>query len=293
MLFPNIRPIILAAALLPLPAIAQAQNSEAAYMRLHLVSDMRTDTQKMARLACYIGAGFHTEAQRSLLQEALTQFESEQQTLKDGNTAMGLAPEKNSRILAAAAELAHIWPVLSARLTAVVNGETLSPSGIAALDRESLTLLEKTDALAKRIANVNGEALDSLPLIMSLSIDMAGRQVMRTEKAAKEACLIGSGVDAPHNRQALETTVTVFSATMDALIDGYPGLVVRAPSLEIKSLLENAREIWATPKAALVTLYTTGEISDADRMTIGKGLEEVAAKLRDAAVLYQDIQIDE
>ncbi len=293
MCFPKLRPIVLAAAFLPIAAISHAQDSAAAYMRLGLASEMRTETQTMARLACYIGAGFHVEAQRASLQETLAQFEFALQALKDGDAVRGLAGEVNPRILAAMAKLSRSWPVLSARLHAVLNGEELSPSGIAALDLESLALLEKADALSNRIANVNGEALDSLPLIMSLSIDMAGRQVMRTEKAAKEACLIGSGVEAAYNRQELETTVTVFSATMDALIDGYPGMIVRAPSLEIKGLLENAREIWAAPKAALITLYSTGKISDADRMTIGMGLEQVAAKLRDASSLYQDIQVDE
>jgi hypothetical protein len=293
MLFSKIRPLLLAAALLPQPAIAQAQDSEAAYLRLDLASGMRTETQKMVRLACYIRAGFHIESQRALLQESIAHFEAAQQALIDGDTAMGLDGEVNTRILAAMSELSRSWPVLSAQLGAVVNGEALSPSGLAALDMESLALLEKADTLVKRIASVYGEALDSLPLIMSLSIDMAGRQVMRTEKAAKEACLIGSGVDATHNRQALETTVSVFSATMDALIEGFPGMIVPAPSQEIKSLLENARARWNTAKTALVTLYSTGEISDADRMTVGMGLEEIAAKLRDAALLYQDIQLDE
>ena len=291
--FLKLRPIILAAALLPFPAIVQAQDSEAAYLRLGLASEMRTETQTMARLACYIGADFHSEAHRAMLQETMAQFEVAQQALKNGDAAQGLAGEVNPRILAAMSALAHGWPVLSARLHAVVNGEALSPSGIAALDLESLALLEKADALSNRIASVNGEALDNLPLIMTLSIDMAGRQVMRTEKAAKEACLIGSGVDAARNRQELETTVSVFSATMDALIEGLPGMIVRAPSPEIKGLLEEAQEIWAAPKAALITLYSTGEISDADRMTIGAGLEQVAAKLRDAAVLYQEIELDE
>ena len=293
MRFSKLRPIVMAAALLPFSAIAQAQDSDAAYMRLDLAGEMRTETQTMARLACYIGAGFHEEAHRAMLQETLAKFEAARQALKDGDAARGLTGEINPRILASMAELSRGWPVLSARLNAVVNGEALAPSGIAALDLESLALLEKADALSNRIASVNGEALDNLPLIMSLSIDMAGRQVMRTEKAAKEACLIGTGVEVAQNRQALETTVKVFSATMDALIEGYPGMIVRAPSLEIKSLLEEAREIWAAPKAALVMLYSTGEITDADRMTIGAGLEQVAAKLRDAAALYQEIQLDE
>jgi len=291
--FPKLRPFVLAAVLLPFPAIALAQDSEAAYLRLHLASEMRTQTQTMARLACYIGAGFHAEAHRAMLQETLARFESSQRALKDGDAAQGLAGESNARILAAMGELEHGWPVLSARLNAVLNGEELRPSGIAVLDLESLSLLEKADTLSNRIASVNGELLDNLPLIMSLSIDMAGRQVMRTEKAAKEACLIGSGVDAARNRQELETTVTVFSATMDALIEGFPGMIVRAPSLEIKGQLEEARRLWGAPKAALVALYSTGEISDAERMTIGAGLEQVAAKLRNAAALYQDIQLDE
>jgi len=291
--FPNIRPYILAAALLPMPAISVAQDSESAYMRLNLASTLRVETQKMARLACYIGADFHSAQHRVMLQDTMAQFEAAQRAIESGDPALALGAETNERILTSIDALNGGWPVLSARLNSVLSGAELEPSGIAALDLESLSLLEKADALSNRIASVNGEVLDSLPLIMSLSIDMAGRQIMRTEKAAKEACLIGSGVEAERNRQALETTVSVFSATMDALIEGYPGLIVRAPSQEIKSLLEEAREMWAAPKAALVTLYSTGEIDDSDRMTIGTGLEHVAAKLRDVAELYQEIELDE
>ncbi len=293
MRFSRIHPFVLVAALLSFPALSRAQDSEAAYMRLDLASELRADTQKMARLACYIGAGFHAQEHRAMLQETLDQFETVLHALQNGDVARGLGAETNARILSAMGELAHDWPVYSARLHAVLNGADLSPSGVAALDLESLSMLEKADTLSNRIANVNGEALENLPLIMSLSIDMAGRQVMRTEKIAKEACLIGSGVEAAQNRQALERTVKVFGNTLDALIEGYPGLIVRAPSLEIKSLLEDARQIWAAPAAALVSLYSGGEISDGDRMTIGAGLEQVAAKLREAAALYREIEMEE
>lgn len=262
-------------------------------MRMNLASEMRTETQTMARLACYIGAGFQAQAHRAKLIDAKARFQSDMAKLKDGDQAQGLSPETDPQILAALQAVATGWPRLAARLGLLANGGTLDPTGVAAIDQESLELLTRTDNLSNRIASVNGEALQNLPLIMTLSIDMAGRQVMRTEKAAKEACLIGSGIEVEANQAELAQTITVFSTALNALIEGYPGLVVRAPTPEIKALLEDTRKIWAAPKAALSRIATGEDISPEDRLVIGSGLELVAAKLHAVATLYRDIQSGE
>ncbi len=288
--FPKVRTLALVATLLPLPLIAQAQDRSIAYTRLHLASELRYETQNMARLACYIGANFNPEVLRGALQEASTDFVASLAALKDGGEAFELPPETNARVLAELRALRGAWPEMAVRLGQVVAGEAPSHADIAAINLASLALLKYSESLANRIASVNGEMLHDLPLIMTLSVDMAGRQIMRTQKAAKEACLIGSGIDPVQNRQNLQETVTVFSATMQALLSGFPGMIVRPPTPEIKAMLEEANALWSAPKAALAQLYTSGEASPEDRMVIGLGLEAVAAIIEDVAALYQDIE---
>jgi len=271
------------------PAFAYAQDSETAYMRLHLASELRFETQNMARLTCYIGADFNPEPHRAMLQAAVADFETTLKALKDGDEGAFLPPEANDRVLTAVRALTEAWPDMAG----ILAGGTFDQGQVAVVDLESLTLLRFTENLSNRIAVANNEVMQDLPLIMLLTVDMAGRQIMRTEKAAKEACLIGSGINVAQNRQNLQETVTVFTATMEALSSGLPGMIVRPPSLEIEALLKDAMALWEAPKAALTRLYTSGDISAEDRMVIGMGLEAVVAKLSAAAALYQSIELDE
>lgn len=270
----------------PLSAPAQEVGNASVFERLHMANALRNNTQYMARVACYAFAGYEPEHQREELARASAEFSEISVALLAGDAERGMAPEANQRVINALDALRDAWPVLENRIDRIVREERIDKGEMAEIDMFSLNLMTRSDDLSTRMANVYSETLNDVPLILILTVDMAERQIMRTEKAGKDACLIGVGVNVIENRADLEKTVAVFSATLGALISGFPGMIMAAPNAEIRDLLNEAEAAWQAPKALLTILYQGGEITTREREVIRRGLEEVAAKMEMVAALY-------
>lgn len=278
--------LTVATALAPLSAPAQEVDDAAVFDRLHLVSALRNNTQHMARVACLVYIGFEPEREVAELVRASAEFGEISEALLMGDAEMGLAPENNQRVVSAIDALRDAWPMLEQRLDRVIRGESVDAGLIAEIDLYSINLRDKANDMSRRIVNVYSEIMSDVPLILILTVDIAEQQIMRTEKAAKDACLIKAGVNVEGNRADLEKTVTVFSATLDALINGFPGMILAAPNAEIREVLDQAAAAWEAPKALLTTLYQGGEITPEEQTLMEHGLEYVAEKMTLATELY-------
>ncbi len=283
--------ICVAASLNVLPTVSAAveHDSNTVLERLSIANALRSNSQKMARLSCFIFGGVDAEPLKLELAQARADFDRYSRALIDGDAELGLKAERSERVRRAVRDVRESWPMLGHHIGRVAEGAAVDAAWMAQIDLFSVTLLQDANDLSTRIANVYGESFQDVPLILALTVEMAGRQIMRTEKAGKEACLIGTGVNPVDNRANLEQSVTLFSATLDALINGYPGLIMAAPNEEIRAKLEQVRETWAVSEALLTTLYQGGEITGDDRYVVGRGLAGVAGQMADIAALYETL----
>ncbi len=109
------------------------------------------------------------------------------------------------------------------------------------------------------ISSKYGAELPELPAVVGMTVNLAGRQRMLTQKAAKEACLAAAGVDPQKNVANLTESLSLFDATLDALINGYAGTIMPPPNDEIRAKLLQVKDLW-TPVDKILIGITKGVV---------------------------------
>jgi hypothetical protein len=269
------------------PAFAQSDEAIEAARRVNISGRQRMLSQRISKAACFLYAGTETTGVPNQLADAVALFETSLQALLHGDENIGLGPEQNQPIRESLLGVANDWEGFSGYLQMALEGGNVAPSTLAAIDQSGLKLLANMNATVNNTARIYGDALPDMPLMLSLTIDLAGRQRMFTQKAAKEFCLIDADVDIKENRARLAQTTQFFTATLDALQNGMAGIVMAAPNDEIRAQLELVYNAWAAPKAALESAAAGNPITDAQRNTIANDMEQVLTLMNEAVGMYE------
>ncbi len=261
--------------------------AEEAARRVNLAGRQRMLSQAMAKSACFISIGVGAQAQQVALAAAAEKFALTHEALRFGNAEMGLLAETDPLLLDAMAEVGQNWSTYSTLIdTAVSNGYVSRPA-MERIDEVGLVVLANMNRAVNKIANTYGDLLPEMPLLLSLTIDLSGRQRMFTQRAAKEFCLIGAGIDAEGNRENLAKTVQLFSLTLDALISGMPGMVMAAPNEEIRQKLLDVKALWGETSPILSAAAAGGEITEADLEIIAREMDRVMVLMNEAVGMYE------
>ena len=269
------------------PAFAQSGAAIEAARRVNISGRQRMLSQRISKAACFLNIGAETPGAPNELADAVALFETSLQALRRGNLDMGLGPERNPRIRNALVVVADDWDAFSPHLQTALDSGFIARPTLAALDASGLQLLGDMNTAVNTTASAYGKALPDMPLILSLTIDLAGRQRMFTQKAAKEFCLIEAGVDVAENRTRLAKTTELFTRTLGALQSGMPGMVMAAPTAEISSQLTDIAAAWAGPKSALDAAASGATLTPAQRAMIVDDMEQVLKMMNHAVSLYE------
>ena len=244
-------------------------------------------SQRISKAACFVHIGASTDGQPNQLGDAVALFETSLQALRRGDESMGLGPEQNPDISQALRAVSTDWAAFSQNVQLALNTGMVPRPALSVIDTSGLQLLADMNRVVNKTASIYGDALPDMPLILSLTIDLAGRQRMFTQKAAKEFCLIDAGVDVAENRARLAETTQLFSLTLGALQSGMSGMVMAAPNDDIKDQLAVVAEAWVGPKLALEAAAAGEDISDMGRIAIVNQMERVLALMNEAVGMYE------
>lgn len=268
------------------PVAAQSEESIEAALRVNISGRQRMLSQRMTKAACFVQNNVSTALHDEMLRDAFALFSTSHDALRQGNSSVGLTREHSPRVLTAMELVDTRWQGFAPIVQRLIDTGDSSPADIAALDAAGLVLLNDMNAAVGRIAVTYGELLEDLPLIYSISIDAAGRQRMLSQKAAKEFCLIDSGIDVAKNQENLAYTVKIFTASLNALISGFPGMIVPAPNDEILAKLREVEAAWVIPGAVLQRAADGETITDADRQVVTTQIETVLVLMNQAVGMY-------
>jgi hypothetical protein len=269
------------------PAFAQSGEAIEAARRVNISGRQRMLSQRITKAACFLNIGAKTAGVPDELGDSVALFESSLQALQQGNVALGLGPERNPLIRNALGVVADDWATFSTTLQPALASMTIDSPTLAVLDAAGLQLLADMNSAVNKTASAYGEALPDMPLILSLTIDLAGRQRMFTQKAAKEFCLIMAGVEVEANRTRLAKTAELFSLTLNALQSGMPGMVMAAPNDEIRTQLTRVSEAWAGPKAVLESVAQGTAVTAVQQEALVNGIEQVLVLMNEAVGMYE------
>ncbi len=269
------------------PSYAQSDEAIEAARRVNISGRQRMLSQRISKAACFMHIGVSTDGQTNQLGDAVALFDTSLQALRRGDESMGLGPEQSAIIREALLVVANDWDVFSQSFQMALSNGFVPRPALSGIDASGLQLLADMNRTVNKTASIYGDALPDMPLILSLTIDLAGRQRMFTQKAAKEFCLIDAGVDVELNRARLAKTAQLFSLTLGALQNGMPGMVMAAPNDEIRNQLALVAEAWAGPKAALELVASGAEINDTQRIVIVNAMEQVLVLMNTAVGMYE------
>ncbi len=269
------------------PAFAQSDEAIEAARRVNISGRQRMLSQRISKAACFLNTGTETTDAPNQLADAVALFETSLQALLHGDENIGLGPEQNPPIRESLLGVVDDWEGFSDYLQKALEDGNVTRPALAEIDKSGLKLLADMNSTVNQTAHIYGDALPDMPLMLSLTIDLAGRQRMFTQKAAKEFCLIDAGVDVEENRARLAKTTQLFTTTLDALQNGMPGVVMAAPNDQIRAQLKLAFDAWETPKAALESAATGNPITDAQRNSIANDMEQVLTLMNEAVGMYE------
>lgn len=138
-----------------------------------------------------------------------------------------------------------------------------------------------------KIAAGYGKLLPEFPLDQSITIDIAGRQRMLSQKAAKEICLIMAGIDPAVNRDRLTKTTKLFSDVADALINGIPGMIAAAPNDAIRAQLTEVQNKWELSRGIFADVAAGADICCGNDQIVIEKMEAVLNTMNQVVGMYE------
>ncbi len=271
------------------PAYAQSLNANEAKTRVNIAGRQRMLIQRVVKSACFSTLGIERLAYRDALAASDNLFVHSLEALQNGDATLGLTRETSVELLALFEEIALEWDGVASLADEAISPQGISVEGLQLLDVLGFGLLAKANTAVQNISQTYGQALDDLPLILSISIDIAGRQRMLSQKMAKEFCLIDAGVSPAQNRASLTESISMFNATLAGLQSGLPGMVITAPSYDIRQKLREVARLWAPVNVVLQAVADGGEITDEDRAAVVDHMEAVLKAMNEAVGMYEYI----
>lgn len=270
----------------PVPVAAQTDALEEALVRIDLAGRQRMFAQRMAGLSCLVSLDIDAETHAREALGIRDQYRELLEDLRDGNAEVGIRAETDPAVKRAITEAMTPFNELSDLLSVFETRSTLATQRLQAISVSSSQVFDTAVTLASQVQSSRSSALQDLTLIKSMIINISGRQRMLAEKAFKEFCLAQAGADTEKNLERLTETVRIFDNTLDALINGLPGMILPPPNEAIKAKLEEVRSVWM-PVKSILDRALGGEIMDHFEVHFAtEELETVRVLMNEAVALY-------
>jgi hypothetical protein len=255
--------------------------------KINLSGRQRMLSQRMSKALCFAQAGVEVAAARAQAAAAVGDFEHVLGALQTGDAELGMRPERTPEILSALYQVGVLWremrPVVNAGLQAPLSDENL-----LALHARNVPLLQEMNRAVGQFETHLGEGLVHPDL--KSAINIAGRQRMLTQKAAKEICMIYLGVRPDEDRAALGGTIALFNTSLQALQVGNSNAgIIAAPSEEIFWGLDSVNALWQAIAPTLQAVADGDAVSLEDLSMIAGNIDGVLVEANLVVQLYEEI----
>ncbi len=119
-------------------------------------------------------------------------------------------------------------------------------------------------------------------------LNLSGRQRMLSQKMAKEALLVASGIDATENRTQLAKTMRLFEKTLAGLRDGSSEMGLPATqNKRIVKQLDKVRALYEELQSLLSTTADGGTPTDADLTVLAEKNLPLLKQMNKAVKMYE------
>lgn len=226
-------------------ATAQTPTSAEQGTVINLSGRQRMLTQKMAKEVLLVGLDIDRAKNLQNLAATAELFDSTLKGLVDGDEKLGLPKTTSKRILKQLGQVRKIWSGFHEALQQILESKKVVPAQLERVAAENLPLLKRMNRCVKLYEkSAKKSGLEADPSL-AVTINLAGKQRMLTQKMSKEFLLIASGVEVEDNRLSLLETYTLFDRTLLGLLNGDE--VLELPGTKdpaIRKQLEVVRGLW-------------------------------------------------
>nr|WP_321396609.1 type IV pili methyl-accepting chemotaxis transducer N-terminal domain-containing protein [uncultured Desulfobacter sp.] len=239
---------------------------------MNLSGRQRMLSQKMTKEILLISLDYNKAENLSALENTATLFDKTLTGLRDGSSELGLPPTSSRRILRQIdMKIVPIWDVFFRQVQGVLEAKNVSPDQLSAVIENNIPLLSEMNKCVKlyeKEASKSGVEMDPK---LAVTINLAGKQRMLTQKMSKEFLLIAKNVQTEANRLNLQETYNLFDRTLKGLMDGdqmleLPGTqdaAIRAQLGKVQSLWDGFAPLmtYAAKTNGAVSAEKIGEVA--------------------------------
>ncbi|MCK5716547.1 MAG: type IV pili methyl-accepting chemotaxis transducer N-terminal domain-containing protein [Thiomargarita sp.] len=183
---------------------------------INLSGKQRMLTQKMSKEILLIGKGINVGENEINLRKTADLFEKTLKGLMNGDSQLGLVKIDNPAIMTQLKKVEKLWWGFQRSITVVLKG-TAPLHVLKAIAVQNMPLLIEMNKAVKMYEKAGDSNLSPT---MAVTINLAGKQRMLTQKMTKELLLVANNIHTNDNKTALTKTVALFDRTLKGLLDG-------------------------------------------------------------------------
>lgn len=236
--------------------------------RILLAGKLRTLTQQVAAASCSVTSGIDVEEAHDVLEQATADFDRYIVALRNGDEELHiLGPEEDARIVRDLDHVLEEWSAIHGAIdTVLVDGSNVDAAHV--IDDHNLKLLELTTILSSDISGRYAHPYE-MTAADAMMIEIAGRQLMLTQKMAKDSCEVWTGYHAEEGKEDLAVTMQMFETSLNALRFGMPDAGLQAaPNDVIRNDLDILLARWDVIKVNQQKLVAGEELNEEQKTEI-------------------------
>lgn len=238
---------------LPVQAFAEGPTAAEYGTVLNLSGKQRMLSQKMSKEVMLINLNIKKDENLTNLKATSSLFDKTLKGLRDGDASLKLPPTTSRRILRQIDDkIQPLWEAYYKNIQDILAAGSVSPEQLEAVATSNLPLLKEMNKCVKLYEKDASKAgLKSDPGL-AVTINLAGKQRMLTQKMSKEFLLVASNYKVDENRLNLQETSGLFERTLTGLLDGDATLDLPGTKDEaIRTQLNKVQSMWTDFKPGI------------------------------------------
>lgn len=212
---------------------------------LNLSGKQRMLTQKMSKQVVLIALQVETDANVEKLTATSGLFAKTLKGLRDGDADLELPATDSEVILAQLTTVDKLWQDFQVTIQEIIAGKDVTKDQLARIASLNVPLLQEMNKCVKLYEEDAYKSGIISDLDLAVTINLAGKQRMLTQKMSKEFFLIAYGYEVDSNKTNLQKTYTLFDKSLKGQLNGDSTLKlagVKSPT--IKRHLKLVERLW-------------------------------------------------
>lgn len=273
------------------PSIVSGQTAVVAddpSLRINMAGRQRMLSQRIAKAACLMSQDIDTTNAFDQMSQAFALFKKSDTDLRAGNVELGLAKEVNEPVLKALGRIDSHWDNYSQIIQTGLDEGFIEEEDLRDLNQASLKVLKFMNIAVYKTARTYAQDTQSIDLGLAITIDVAGRQRMLTQRAVKSACMMRVADDPTIHADDVASTMELFHSSLQALQDGFDEIgVVPPPNAEVARTLREVSELWQPVRVTLDRAAKGEVLSIRDLGNLAREAEPLLRTMNEAVGLYK------